>query len=803
MRLRREWLDSMFADPGRFSGLEIEGLARALTESLLPEAIRSRLAGDCLLGLDGWTSAIPWEMLRTDADRADTSLALAGRLVRAGAPLVRAGARRRYRIFLSSTLEDLRNERRRVEDVLAGDARLSVARGDYVEGRPVVEARFHDLDASDIYVGIFAYRYGYVPEKDNPEGRSITELEYRRALERGIPCLIFLLSEDARRPRDMQDLDLSRIERLRKELRARHALGIFSNAEELAAEVLVAVRAEVERIEKRAQEGRDACVLVLPADADSPVAQGIAGLIGAGGYRVSSGWREPRDIVKNLSAHPYRLLHVESPGGQAWADPKPPALDLGDGLRFSVYEIQRLEQPPELVVLHEISTGPARAAAWGQTLLQAGVKAVVVNAWGVETIAARHFMQLFYSALLERASLAEAGLLARRELRRVHPGTLAWAAFQLYGDPEFRLAPVAKPREEPPADTAETSDPALRLIRQVDAKAVPRPGLYRLRVAGDEAVTEPARARELAGNAAILLLVHAVGSAAATSFRGLWRGANASVWKSLDEAYGGRIAAFEHWALTRSPVENALDLARALPQGARLHLLTLSNGGLIGELLCRGARVGGPPIDESDLTLFDGAERDALRRLGQVLESKRLVIERFVRVACPARGSNFPHRAHQVFGKLSKALSVLGSVVEGLQFQLFEAIADPERVPGLQAMATDSPLIQLLNRPEVTVAADLSIVAGSFRPGSLTGRLAGRYLQDPPRRGQRPRGADPFHVRRHAARAARALRAVRGQGVNHFSYFERPDIVATIRDRLLGADGGVRWETFAQRFQSS
>jgi len=36
-----------------------------------------------------------------------------------------------------------------------------------------------DVVACDIYVGLVGWRYGYIPEQDNPERKSITELEYR------------------------------------------------------------------------------------------------------------------------------------------------------------------------------------------------------------------------------------------------------------------------------------------------------------------------------------------------------------------------------------------------------------------------------------------------------------------------------------------------------------------------------------------------------------------------------------------------------------------------------------------------
>lgn len=49
------------------------------------------------------------------------------------------------------------------------------------------------VDEADVYVGILAHRYGYVPAGTEI---SITQMEYERARERGIPRLMFLIHED-------------------------------------------------------------------------------------------------------------------------------------------------------------------------------------------------------------------------------------------------------------------------------------------------------------------------------------------------------------------------------------------------------------------------------------------------------------------------------------------------------------------------------------------------------------------------------------------------------------------------------
>ena len=49
------------------------------------------------------------------------------------------------------------------------------------------------VEDADIYLGIFAYRYGYVPDDADI---SITEMEYDRAVELTKPRLIFFIHED-------------------------------------------------------------------------------------------------------------------------------------------------------------------------------------------------------------------------------------------------------------------------------------------------------------------------------------------------------------------------------------------------------------------------------------------------------------------------------------------------------------------------------------------------------------------------------------------------------------------------------
>ena len=91
-----------------------------------------------------------------------------------------------------------------------------------------------------MYVGLFAWRYGYVPPEGNPEHKSITELEYRKATQSGKSCLIFLLGEDVSWPRKLMDEvtgDGKRgewIALLRQELAKEKIVSFFQTSEHLA-----------------------------------------------------------------------------------------------------------------------------------------------------------------------------------------------------------------------------------------------------------------------------------------------------------------------------------------------------------------------------------------------------------------------------------------------------------------------------------------------------------------------------------------------------------------------------------------
>jgi uncharacterized protein DUF4062/tetratricopeptide repeat protein len=90
------------------------------------------------------------------------------------------------RVYVSSTIIDLKQERQAVVDWLRG-ARHQAVDSYLPDSDTVRDSCLDDVGSCDLYVLILGHRYGFQPADGNPEALSITHLEFRRAGECGIP----------------------------------------------------------------------------------------------------------------------------------------------------------------------------------------------------------------------------------------------------------------------------------------------------------------------------------------------------------------------------------------------------------------------------------------------------------------------------------------------------------------------------------------------------------------------------------------------------------------------------------------
>lgn len=139
-------------------------------------------------------------------------------------------------------------------------------------------------------------------------------------------------------------------------------------------------------------------------------------------------------------------------------------------------------------------------------------------------------------------------------------------------------------------------------------------------------------------------------------------------------------------------------------------------------------QLGLTPLDENAQKERNKAyddDRAALQTLLKELKQRQIKVERFVRVACPARGTTLAS------GRLDRWLSVLnflsgdglfGDTVDFLLAVIKER-TDPRTLPGLEAMMPGSALTRLLQDPLLETNADLSIIAGDIEGDSVWSQL--------------------------------------------------------------------------------
>jgi tetratricopeptide (TPR) repeat protein len=355
---------------------------------------------------------------------------------------------------------------------------------------------------------------------------------------------------------------------------------------------------------------------------------------------------------------------------------------------------------------------------------------------------------------------------------------------------------------------------AEKIVERFDNSQVPAVGLYRVNAEG-ELLEKITASEQLDIAQPWLLFIHGTASSTEGSFGGLFgeketpaagnilpKRALTQEWKQSHQFYGGRILALQHKTLSVSPVDNATEVAALLPQNATLHIVTHSRGGLVGELLSLG------PVDPKLLRPYEaeyGRDRaKQLRALIDTLQRKNFKIAKFVRVACPARGTILASKRLDLY--LSILLNLFGAIpalrlnplyalLKGTAIDLVRLRTDATKLPGLQAQMPKSALIHFLNQG-LQSEGKLAVIAGDAEGDTFWQRL--KLL-----------GTDVFYLEEHdlvvnteamfggMGRTEKAYGFYhRGGVVNHFSYFRNARTRARLYSWLTSKDPDPEFTIF-------
>ena len=145
---------------------------------------------------------------------------------------------KRLTVVISSTAQDLIEHRKEVMDACLRQGMFPVM----MEHLPAsddeaIAASLKMVDEADIYIGIFAHRYGSVSKRHTI---SVTEIEYNRAIERKIPRLIFLI--DNEHPTKVDDVEIgegaAKLDAFKKRLLTDNIVNFFKSPADLRAHVI-------------------------------------------------------------------------------------------------------------------------------------------------------------------------------------------------------------------------------------------------------------------------------------------------------------------------------------------------------------------------------------------------------------------------------------------------------------------------------------------------------------------------------------------------------------------------------------
>lgn len=159
--------------------------------------------------------------------------------------------------MISSTALDLPEHRKQAIDACLREGVFPKAM-EHLPARDAdaIRVSLEMVDNADIYLGIYAWRYGHIPDGHDI---SITEMEFNRAVERKIPILVFLIQKDHTLTIEMVEADKAAQEKLKK-LKERASQGRgrleFQSPIELRSHIIQSLSAVLKDEEMAGDESR-------------------------------------------------------------------------------------------------------------------------------------------------------------------------------------------------------------------------------------------------------------------------------------------------------------------------------------------------------------------------------------------------------------------------------------------------------------------------------------------------------------------------------------------------------------------
>ena len=170
-------------------------------------------------------------------------------------------------IFVGSTYTDLKEYREKVRDTLTRMATFVHGMEQFgARDESPVETCLSEVRKCKLYIGIFAMRYGSIPDGYD---KSMTELEYDEAQRLGLPCFIFIMDEQNGTV-NPASIDFDNYDKLRafKQKLMKKTVDFFTTPDDLAGKVATAIHRAMETGQLGTVAVEKGIETVIPAQSD-------------------------------------------------------------------------------------------------------------------------------------------------------------------------------------------------------------------------------------------------------------------------------------------------------------------------------------------------------------------------------------------------------------------------------------------------------------------------------------------------------------------------------------------------------
>ncbi|MBP0904347.1 CHAT domain-containing protein [Mariniflexile gromovii] len=332
----------------------------------------------------------------------------------------------------------------------------------------------------------------------------------------------------------------------------------------------------------------------------------------------------------------------------------------------------------------------------------------------------------------------------------------------------------------------------MELAKSYDKKIQPNPDLYQI----DSNLKRIKYTTPSNTSKPFLLLLHGTLSTSIDAFYNLNN--NNSAWDDIVAKYGSRIWALEHYTLSVSPLQNALDFLKACPTGCTIDIISHSRGGLVADILAKCDHrntVTGFNNKEIDI-LKSGGEKahwEYMEAINMIAKSKKLTVNKVIRVAAPASGTTIlSRRADHFFNLFLNAVSIAFGIanplyhsVKAFLLELVSQKDDPEVLPGLNAMMPESMFQKMMNISGSVVESDLYNIAGDSEVGGINFSSLKVILANLFYREANDLVVDTRRMEHGVVRKNGFYKHIsQGSDTNHFNYFSENGSCAAILEAL-------------------